>query len=382
MPCPRRAAPSSFATATWAAAATCARRCSASTTAWCRNASLILGVAGASGDARLVLMSGVAGLAAGAFAMAAGEYVSVRSQRELFEYQIALERDELKQYPEAEAQELALIYAAKGLPQKEATKLAKQIVADPEHALDTLAREELGLDPAELGSPAGAAASLVPRVRRRRGASARPVPVHCRARARCRPAWPSPASRCSRSARRCRSSPAAARGTRARGCWRWARSRAASPTVSAASSVSRSAEGGDRRGVRARDRPHGRARRAATRAARAPPTIVLKAGRERSLAQRHPWIFSGAIERVDGAPQSGDTVAVVAADGDVARARRVFAGLADPRARLVVRRGRHDRRRVLRARDRPVPRRRGRRCSTRGTAARASSTASRTACPA
>jgi vacuolar iron transporter family protein len=123
------------------------------------NASLILGVAGASTDAHLVLVSGVAGLAAGAFAMAAGEYVSVRSQREFFEYQISLERDELKQYPEAEAQELALIYAAKGLPQREATKLAKQIVADPEQALDTLAREELGLNPAELGSPVGAAAS-------------------------------------------------------------------------------------------------------------------------------------------------------------------------------------------------------------------------------
>ena len=123
------------------------------------NASLILGVAGASTDTHLVLLSGVAGLAAGAFAMAAGEYVSVRSQRELFEHQISLERDELKQYPEAEAQELALIYAAKGLPQREATKLAKQIVADPEQALDTLAREELGLNPSELGSPAGAAAS-------------------------------------------------------------------------------------------------------------------------------------------------------------------------------------------------------------------------------
>ena len=121
------------------------------------NASLILGVAGASADAHLVLVSGVAGLAAGAFAMAAGEYVSVRSQRELFEYQIGLERDELAQYPEAEAQELALIYAAKGLPQKEANRLAKKIVADPEHALDTLAREELGLNPAELGSPVGAA---------------------------------------------------------------------------------------------------------------------------------------------------------------------------------------------------------------------------------
>jgi VIT1/CCC1 family predicted Fe2+/Mn2+ transporter len=123
------------------------------------NASLILGVAGASSDPRVIVLSGVAGMAAGAFAMAAGEYVSVRSQRELYEHQIALERDELKQYPEAEAQELALIYAAKGLPKKEAGRLAQRLVADPEHALDTLAREELGLNPAELGSPLGAAIS-------------------------------------------------------------------------------------------------------------------------------------------------------------------------------------------------------------------------------
>jgi len=123
------------------------------------NASLILGVSGASPDAHMVLLSGVAGLAAGAFAMAAGEYVSVRSQRELYEYQIALERDELNEYPEAEAQELALIYVAKGLPQAEAEKLAQRLIGDPEHALDTLAREELGLNPGELGSPVGAAAS-------------------------------------------------------------------------------------------------------------------------------------------------------------------------------------------------------------------------------
>ena len=123
------------------------------------NASLILGVAGASSDPKVVVLSGVAGMAAGAFAMAAGEYVSVQSQRELYEHQIALERDELKQYPEAEAQELALIYAAKGLPKKEAGRLAQRLVADPEHALDTLAREELGLNPAELGSPIGAAVS-------------------------------------------------------------------------------------------------------------------------------------------------------------------------------------------------------------------------------
>jgi VIT1/CCC1 family predicted Fe2+/Mn2+ transporter len=123
------------------------------------NASLILGVAGASPDPHVVLLAGVAGMCAGAFAMAAGEYVSVHSQRELFEYQIRLERDELEQYPEAEAQELALIYEAKGLPAADAGRLAEQIVADPEHALDTLAREELGLNPDALGSPWGAAIS-------------------------------------------------------------------------------------------------------------------------------------------------------------------------------------------------------------------------------
>lgn len=123
------------------------------------NASLILGVAGASNDLKVVVLTGVAGMAAGAFAMAAGEYVSVQSQREFYEYQIGLERDELKTYPEAEAQELALIYAAKGLPPRQADRLAKRLVADPEHALDTLAREELGLNPSELGSPLGAAAS-------------------------------------------------------------------------------------------------------------------------------------------------------------------------------------------------------------------------------
>jgi VIT1/CCC1 family predicted Fe2+/Mn2+ transporter len=123
------------------------------------NASLLLGMAGAHASPQVLLMSGVAGMAAGAFAMAAGEYVSVRSQRELYEHQIGLERAELKQYPEAEAQELALIYAAKGLPQREADRLAQRLVADPEHALDTLAREELGLNPADLGSPLGAAAS-------------------------------------------------------------------------------------------------------------------------------------------------------------------------------------------------------------------------------
>jgi VIT1/CCC1 family predicted Fe2+/Mn2+ transporter len=123
------------------------------------NAALILGIAGAAAEPRVVVIAGVAGLCAGAFSMATGEYVSVRSQRELYEHQIGLERDELAQYPEAEAQELALIYAAKGVPQKEAARLAAKIVADPEQALDTLAREELGLNPDALGAPWGAAAS-------------------------------------------------------------------------------------------------------------------------------------------------------------------------------------------------------------------------------
>ncbi|HKW80408.1 MAG TPA: VIT1/CCC1 transporter family protein [Casimicrobiaceae bacterium] len=123
------------------------------------NASLIFGVAGASPAPALVVLTGVAGLTAGAFAMAAGEFVSVRSQRELFEYQIGLEREELAEYPEAEAQELALIYEAKGLAPVEARRLAKKLVTDPAHALDTLAREELGLNPDELGSPWVAALS-------------------------------------------------------------------------------------------------------------------------------------------------------------------------------------------------------------------------------
>ena len=123
------------------------------------NASLILGVAGATSDNGIIVLSGAAGLIAGAFSMAAGEYVSVRSQREMYEYQIGLEREELDHYPEAEAEELALIYQARGVPRDEAARMAKAMTADPEVALDTLAREELGLNPDDLGSPWGAALS-------------------------------------------------------------------------------------------------------------------------------------------------------------------------------------------------------------------------------
>jgi len=121
------------------------------------NASLIMGVAGATSDGGVILLSGAAGLLAGAFSMAAGEYISVRSQREMYEYQIGLERDELNQYPVEEAAELALIFHARGVPEEEARRMADAIIADPDHALDVLAREELGLNPNELGSPWGAA---------------------------------------------------------------------------------------------------------------------------------------------------------------------------------------------------------------------------------
>ena len=123
------------------------------------NASLIMGVAGASADTRIALLSGAAGLVAGAFSMAAGEYISVRSQREMYEYQIGLEREELEHYPDAEAEELSLIYQARGVAKDEADRMSKSMIADPVHALTTLAREELGLNPEDLGSPVGAAAS-------------------------------------------------------------------------------------------------------------------------------------------------------------------------------------------------------------------------------
>lgn len=122
------------------------------------NTSLIMGVAGATGDPGFILTSGVAGLLAGALSMAAGEYVSMRSQREMFEYQIGLERQELEEYPREEAEELALIYNARGMALDEAREFARELLQDPAHALDTLAREELGLNPDDLGSAWHAAA--------------------------------------------------------------------------------------------------------------------------------------------------------------------------------------------------------------------------------
>jgi VIT1/CCC1 family predicted Fe2+/Mn2+ transporter len=117
------------------------------------NASLVLGVAGAGAANSYVLMTGAAGLLAGALSMAAGEYVSVRTQREMYEYQIALERDEVAEYPEEEAEELALIYEARGVEIQQARDLSRSLLSRPEQALDVLAREELGLNPDDLGSP-------------------------------------------------------------------------------------------------------------------------------------------------------------------------------------------------------------------------------------
>jgi VIT1/CCC1 family predicted Fe2+/Mn2+ transporter/rubrerythrin len=122
------------------------------------NLALVMGIAGASGgEGSFVLMAGVAGLLAGAFSMGAGEYISMQSQRELFERQIALERAELEAMPGEEQAELAQVYRSMGFTEAEAATIAERMFRDPQHALDTLVREELGLDPDELGSPWGAA---------------------------------------------------------------------------------------------------------------------------------------------------------------------------------------------------------------------------------
>ena len=122
------------------------------------NFCLIMGVAGAGADSRIILLTGVAGLIAGACSMALGEWLSVTNARELASTQIAKEAEELEQTPQAEQHELALIYQAKGLPKPEAERIAAELMRNKKAALDTLAREELGIDPGELGGSALAAA--------------------------------------------------------------------------------------------------------------------------------------------------------------------------------------------------------------------------------
>ena len=122
------------------------------------NLSLVMGVAGATLDNRTVLITGLAGLLAGAISMALGEWLSVQSSRELFSHQIEIEAAEIAQAPEEETEELALIYEARGLPREQARTLAEGIIANKDSAVETLAREELGVDPGELGGSAWEAA--------------------------------------------------------------------------------------------------------------------------------------------------------------------------------------------------------------------------------
>jgi VIT1/CCC1 family predicted Fe2+/Mn2+ transporter len=124
------------------------------------NMSLVMGVAGADLAPHAILVTGLAGLLAGACSMALGEWLSVNTARESAQRQIATEADELEQVPDEEKEELALIYQAKGLPEDLAKALAERLIANKKTALDTLVREELGIDPDELGgSPWGAAAA-------------------------------------------------------------------------------------------------------------------------------------------------------------------------------------------------------------------------------
>lgn len=123
------------------------------------NLALITGVAGGAVSRETIVITGLAGLAAGAFSMAAGEYTSVASQRELVEAELEVERRELRKHPEDEEQELAALYEARGVDPELAREVARQLSRDPEQALEIHVREELGVDPGELPSPMVAAVS-------------------------------------------------------------------------------------------------------------------------------------------------------------------------------------------------------------------------------
>ena len=123
------------------------------------NTSLVMGFAGAAAPRTTVLLAGLAGLLAGAFSMGAGEYISMANQREAYERELDFEREEIEVHPEDEQRELQLIYDAKGVDADTARAMASQVMSDQDVALDTMAREELGLDPDDLGSPWKAALS-------------------------------------------------------------------------------------------------------------------------------------------------------------------------------------------------------------------------------
>ena len=142
------------------------------------NFSLVMGVAGAQLSSRPSSSRGFAGLLAGAGSMAMGEWISVQSSRELYTRQITVEAAELEEVPDEEEEELSLIYQAKGLPEQQAKALASRLMADKGTALDTLSREELGIDPKELGGSAWEAAitSVLP-LRHRRDHTRRAIPL-------------------------------------------------------------------------------------------------------------------------------------------------------------------------------------------------------------
>ena len=123
------------------------------------NVSLILGVAGASPASGLVRLAGIAGLVAGAFSMAAGEYISMTAQAELIHRELAVEREELRRNPDFERRELVAVYMGRGVPRSTAEEVVEALMRDPEVALEVHSREELGIDPTRTGSPLKAAGS-------------------------------------------------------------------------------------------------------------------------------------------------------------------------------------------------------------------------------
>jgi len=123
------------------------------------NASFILGFAGANPGPTVVRLAGLSALVAGAFSMASGEYLSVKAQKELLDYEVEVERKAIAENPELERQELAALFRARGIEEELAERLATDLMRDPDLALRTHAREELGVDPSATGNPMSAASS-------------------------------------------------------------------------------------------------------------------------------------------------------------------------------------------------------------------------------
>ncbi len=123
------------------------------------NTSLVLGIAGATAASGIVRLAGLAGLLGGAFSMAAGEYISMRAQQELFERELEIERREIERRPEGEMRELVHLYETRGMPPELARQVAREMMSTPEVALETHACEELGIDPSATGKPIQAAVS-------------------------------------------------------------------------------------------------------------------------------------------------------------------------------------------------------------------------------